>query len=143
MRVRDVMTRNVKSVAPEDAIQTAARKMRDLDIGPLPVCDHDHLAGLVTDRDIPIRATADGKDPTRSTVREVMTPDVVYCFEDQDVKDAADALAAHQIRRLIVLNVDEALAGIVSMADLAVDAGRAARPAERLRQVCEPAEPRR
>jgi CBS domain-containing protein len=137
------MTRNVECVAPDDTLQTAARKMRDLDIGPLPVCDRDRLAGLVTDRDITVRATADGKDPTRCRVREVMTPDVVYCFDDQDVKDAADTMATRQIRRLLVLNRDKKLVGIVSMANLAVDAGREARPADTLRQVSEPAEPRR
>src|SRR3954470_4592009 len=143
MRVRDVMTRNVECVAPDDTVESAARKMRDLDVGPMPVCDGDRLAGMVTDRDITIRATAEGKDPAGCKVRDVMTPDVVYCFEDQDVKDAADAMAAHQIRRLLVLDADKKLVGIVAMADLAVDAGREARPADTLRQVSEPGEPRR
>ncbi len=143
MRVRDVMTRNVEKVAPCDTLQAAARKMRDLDVGPLPVCDGDRLAGMVTDRDITVRATAEGKDPARCTVGDVMTPDVVYVFEDQDVKDAADAMAAHQIRRLLVLDADQKLVGIVAMADLAVDAGKEARPAATLREVSEPAEPRR
>jgi len=143
MRVRDVMTRNVECVAPDDTVESAARKMRDLDVGPMPVCDGDRLAGMVTDRDITIRATAEGKDPAGCKVRDVMTPDVVYCFEDQDVKDAADAMSAHQIRRLLVLDADKKLVGIVAMADLAVDAGREARPADTLRQVSEPAEPRR
>jgi CBS domain-containing protein len=137
------MTRNVECVAPDDTVQDAARKMRDLDIGPLPVRDHDRLAGMVTDRDITVRATAEGKDPTRCPVRDVITPDVVYVFEDQGVKDAADTMAARQIRRLVVLNRDKKLVGIVSMADLAVDAGRGARPADTLREVSEPAEPRR
>ncbi|HEY1375196.1 MAG TPA: CBS domain-containing protein [Gemmataceae bacterium] len=143
MRVQDVMTRNVECIAPDDTLQVAARKMRDLDVGPLPVCDHDRLAGMVTDRDITVRATAEGKDPTRCPVRDVMTPHVVYVFEDQDVKDAADTMAVRQIRRLVVLNRDKKLVGIVSMADLAVDAGREARPADTLREVSEPAEPRR
>ena len=143
MRVSDVMTRNVECVAPDDTIQDAARKMRDLDVGPLPVCDHDRLAGMVTDRDITIRATADGRDPARCRVRDVMTPDVVYCFDDQDVKDAADTMAARQIRRLLVLNRDQRLIGIVALADLAVDAGSEARPGDALREVSEPAEPRR
>ncbi len=143
MRVRDVMTRNVEKVAPGDTLQTAARKMRDLDVGPLPVCDGDRLAGMVTDRDITVRATAEGLDPTACTVGQVMTPDVVYVFEDQDVKDAADAMAAHQIRRLLVLDAESKLVGIVAMADLAVDGGKEARPAATLREVSEPAEPRR
>jgi CBS domain-containing protein len=143
MQVRDVMTRNVECVTPDDTIQTAAGKMRDLDVGPMAVCDHDRLAGILTDRDITVRATAEGKDPAACKVRDVMTPDVVYCFDDQEVKDAADTMAARQIRRLLVLNRNKRLVGIVSMADLAVDAGREAKPAETLKQVSEPAEPRR
>ena len=145
MLVKEIMTRHVECVRPDDTLhQEAARKMRDLDVGPLPVCGgDDRLAGMVTDRDITVRATAEGRDPTRTTVKEVMTPDVVYVFEDQDTRDAADTMAAHQIRRVLVLNRDKRLAGIVSMADLAVDAGKEARPANTLRQVSEPAEPRR
>ncbi len=89
-----------------------------------------------------VRVTAEGKDPSRCTVGEAMTPDVVHVFEDQDVKDAADAMAAHQIR-LLVLDADKKLVGIVAMADLAVDAPKDARPADTLRQVSKPAEPRR
>jgi CBS domain-containing protein len=144
MLVKEIMTRNVECVRPDASIQETARRMRNLDVGPLPVCgDDDRLVGMVTDRDITVRATADGRDPTRTTVKEVMTPDVVYVFEDQDAKDAADAMAAHQIRRILVLNRDKRLAGIVAMADLAVDAGKEARPASTLREVSQPAEPRR
>ena len=144
MLVKEIMTRNVECVRPDDTLQAAARKMRELDVGPLPVCGgDDRLAGIVTDRDITVRATAEGRDPTRTTVREAMTPDVVYVFDDQDVRDAADTMATHQIRRVLVLDRDKRLAGIVSMADVAVDAGREARPADTLREVSQPAEPRR
>ncbi|MBA4068051.1 MAG: CBS domain-containing protein [Isosphaera sp.] len=144
MLVKEIMTRDVECVGPDDTLQTAARKMRDLNVGPLPVCGPDgRLAGMLTDRDVTVRATADGKDPTRATVREAMTPDVVYLFQDQDARDAADTMAAHQIRRVVVLDADKQLVGIVALADLAVDAGREARPADTLRQVSEPAEPKR
>lgn len=144
MLVKEVMTRHVECVRPDDTLQTAARKMRELDIGPLPVCgDNDRLAGMVTDRDITVRATAEGKDPTRTPVRDAMTPDVVYVFDDQDARDAADTMATRQIRRVLVLNRDKRLVGIVSLGDLAVDAGKEARPGETLRKVSEPAEPRR
>lgn len=144
MLVKEIMTRRVECVPPDATLQEAARKMRDLDVGPLPVCgDDDRLAGMVTDRDITVRATAEGKDPTRTPVRDAMTPDVVYVFEDQDTKDAADTMAVHQIRRVLVMNRDKRLVGIVSMADLAVDGGKETRPADTLRQVSEPAEPRR
>ena len=144
MLVKEIMTRRVECVRPDATLQEAARRMRDLDVGPLPVCgDDDKLAGVLTDRDITVRAIADGKDPTRTPVKEAMTPEVVYVFEDQDAKDAADTMAAHQIRRVLVMNRDKRLVGIVSMADLAVDAGKEGRPADTLRQVSEPAEPRR
>jgi CBS domain-containing protein len=137
------MTRNVECVKPDDTIQTAARKMRDLDVGPMPICDHDRLAGMVTDRDITVRAVAEGRDPTSCHVSEVMTPDVVYCFEDQDVADAADTMAARQIRRLLVLNRDKRLVGIVSLGDLAVDAGDRKQSGQVLQEVSEPAQPNR
>jgi CBS domain-containing protein len=144
MLVKDVMTRHVECVRPDDTIQTAARKMRDLDVGPMPVCGgDDRLAGMVTDRDITVRATAEGKDPTRTPVKDAMTPDVVYVFEDQDAREAAKTMADRQIRRVLVLNRDKRLVGIVSLGDLAVDAGKEGKPADTLRKVSEPAEPRR
>ncbi len=144
MLVKEVMTRNVECISPDDTIQTAARKMRDLNVGPLPVCgENDRLVGMVTDRDITVRATAEGRDPTRTPIRDVMTPDVVYVFEDQDARDAADTMATRQIRRVLVLNRAERLTGIVSMADLAVDAGKETRSGDTLRHVSEPAEPNR
>jgi CBS domain-containing protein len=144
MLVKEIMTRRVECVRPDTTLQEAARKMRDLDVGPLPVCgDDDKLAGVLTDRDITVRATAEGKDPTRTPVKEAMTPEVVYVFEDQDARDAADTMATHQIRRVLVMNRDKRLVGIVSMGDLAVDAGNEARPADTLRQVSEPAQPKR
>jgi CBS domain-containing protein len=109
----------------------------------MPVCDHDRLAGVVTDRDITVRAVAEGRDPTTCPVGEVMTPDVVYCFEEQDVKDAADSMAARQIRRLLVLNRDKRLVGIVSLGDLAVEAGDRKQAGQVLEKVSEPAQPNR
>jgi CBS domain-containing protein len=95
--------------------------MRDLNVGPLPVCgSDDRLAGMITDRDIIVRAVAEGKDPRATPVREIMTPNVVYCFEDQDVHDAAALMEDNQIRRLVVLNHGKRLVGIVSLGDIAV-----------------------
>jgi len=143
MQVKDVMTRNVECASPDDSIQAAARKMRDLGIGPLPVCEDDRLIGMVTDRDITLRGTAEGRDPKSSTVRQVMTPELVFCYEDQDVRDAADAMAVKQIRRLAVLNRDDRLVGIVSLGDLAVDAHDDKKAGQVLQAVSEPAEPKR
>ncbi len=124
MQVKDVMTRGAQCVRPANSLQEAARKMKDLDVGPLPVCgDGDRRVGMITDRDITVRATADGCDPKATTVKDVMTPDVVYCFEDQDVGDAARLMRDNQVRRLVVLNRDKRLVGIVSLGDLAVETG--------------------
>jgi CBS domain-containing protein len=81
MQIKAIITRDVQCVSPDDSIQEAARWMRDLNVGPLPVCNHDRLAGMVTDRDITVRAVAEGRDPKTTKVRDVMSEDLVYCFE--------------------------------------------------------------
>ena len=124
MFVRDVMTRGAECVRPANSLVEAAQKMKNLDVGPLPVCgDNDRLVGMLTDRDITVRAVAEACDPRTTTVKDVMTPDVVYCFEDQDVQEAARLMKEHQIRRLVVLDRDKRLVGIVSLGDLAVETG--------------------
>ncbi len=143
MQVKDVMTREVEVINPNDTIEDAAAKMRALDVGPLPVCDGDQLKGMVTDRDITVRATAVGKDPAKTPVTEVMTPDVLYVFEDQDVKEAAKMMEEHQIRRLVVLNRDKRLVGIVSLGDLAVDTSDEKLSGRVLEEVSEPSQPKR
>jgi len=119
MNVRDVMTRGAQVVHPDSTVQKAAQLMKDLDVGPLPVCDGQHIVGMVTDRDITIRSTAEGKDPTRQPVREVMTDEVVYCRPDEDVGVAARMMKDNQIRRLIVIDNDNRLVGILSLGDVA------------------------
>jgi CBS domain-containing protein len=143
MKLRDVMTRDVEIVAPEATLAEAAQKMKRLDIGPLPVCNGDQLLGIVTDRDITIRATAQGRDPASTPVKDVMSDEVIYCYDDQDVKEAAKLMQEHQIRRLIVLNRDKRLVGIVSLGDLAVEAKNDKLSGETLEQVSEPAQPKR
>jgi CBS domain-containing protein len=123
MQVKEVMTPGVECIPPDSTLQDAARKMQALDVGPLPVCDHDRLAGMLTDRDIVVRAVAEGRDPGTTRVRDVMTPEVVYVFEDQDVQEAARLMEEKQVRRLLVLNRDKRLVGIVSLGDLAVETG--------------------
>ena len=113
------MTRHVEVIHPDATLREAAQKMKTLDVGPVPVCDGERLQGMLTDRDITIRATAEGRDPNTTRVRDVMTPDMVYCFEDQDVREAARIMEERQIRRLVVLNRDKRLVGIVSLGDLA------------------------
>ena len=143
MQAKDVMTRDVRSIHPDETLEAAAAGMALLDVGPLPVHDGKRLVGMLTDRDIVVRAVATGLDPIQARVREVMTPAVVYCFEDQDVGEAARLMEEHKVRRLVVLGRDERLVGIVSLGDLAVGTGDEHRVGEVLEVVSEPAEPAR
>ncbi len=143
MRVTEVMTRRVECVGPDATLQEAAAKMKSLDVGPLPVCDNDRLVGMVTDRDITVRATAEGEAPQDVCVRDVMTPEVIYCFEDADVKQAALLMQQKQVRRLLVLNRDKRLVGIVSLGDLVVETGDERLAGDTLESVSEPNRPNR
>jgi CBS domain-containing protein len=143
MQLKDVMTPGVEVIAPEASIYEAAEKMRHLDIGPLPVCEGERLVGMLTDRDITVRAVAAGRDPRMTPVRDIMTPDVVYGFEDQDVQDATRLMEQYQIRRLPVLNRSQQLVGMVALGDLAMHAGTQPVAAEVLEQVSEPGTSRR
>lgn len=119
MQVQDLMTHDVTTVHPEESLAKAARLMADLDIGVLPVEDDDRLIGMVTDRDLAVRGLAQGCGP-KTQVREVMTPDVKYCYADQDIEDIAANMADIQVRRLPVLNRDKRLVGILALCDIAV-----------------------
>lgn len=118
MKIRDAMTRDVRTVTPESTIREAARMMAEADVGVLPVSAGDKLAGMVTDRDIAIRAVAVGKGPDY-TVGEVMTHEVLYCHDDEDIVDVCENMADIQVRRLPVVDVDKRLVGIISLADIA------------------------
>ena len=124
MKVKDIMSTQVESVRPDASIQEAAQKMRSLDVGALPVLDGQDLKGMVTDRDITIRATAEGRDPKTTTVREVLSPELVSISEDQALEDAARLMQEQQVRRLPVLSGDQRLVGIVALADVAVEGGK-------------------
>ena len=120
MNVREVMSRDVKIASPEDTLQHAAELMVDIDAGVLPVGENDRLVGMLTDRDITVRAVAKGKAPDRTKVREVMSPEIKYIYEDESLEDAAENMGKLQIRRLPVLNREKRLVGIVSLGDLAL-----------------------
>ena len=143
MQLKDVMTPEVEVIAPEASIYAAATTRSHRDIGPLPVCEGERLVGMLTDRDITVRAVAAGRDPLTTQVRDVMTPDVVYGFEDQDVQDAVRLMEQYQIRRLPVLNRSKQLVGMVALGDLAVHAVTRPVAAEVLEQVSEPRTSRR
>jgi CBS domain-containing protein/ferritin-like metal-binding protein YciE len=141
LALRDVMTPDVEVIHPDATLQEAARKMKAMDVGPLPVAEDGRLVGILTDRDITIRATADGLDPTATLVREIMTPDVIYCFEDGGIYEAARLMEQYQVRRLPVVNQERQLLGIVSLGDIAVQSGHPRLTGEVLAKVSEPSEP--
>jgi CBS domain-containing protein len=118
MQVINVMSRDVKTIAPDQTVRDAAAMMRQLDAGVLPVGERDKLVGVITDRDIAIRGVAEGKGPD-AKIRDVMSHEVKYCFEDEDVAHVAENMAELQVRRLPVMNRDKRLVGIVSLGDLA------------------------
>jgi CBS domain-containing protein len=121
MKISDIMSRDVTVASPETSLQGAAEEMARIGAGALPVCDGTTLLGMITDRDIVVRGLAKGLGPETS-VTQVMTQGVEYCFEDDDLTDVADKMASSQIRRVPVVNRDKKLVGIVSLGDLAREA---------------------
>jgi CBS domain-containing protein len=126
MRVCDAMTREVRIATPEQSIRDVAKTMGEIDAGAMPVGENDRLVGMITDRDIAIRAVAEGKGPD-TPVREVMSTDkVLYCYDDEELEQVAKNMASQQVRRLPVVNREKRLVGIVSLGNLAQSEGRAA-----------------
>jgi CBS domain-containing protein len=119
MQISEVMTRAVQTTSPDVSVQEAARIMAAIDSGILPVGENDRLVGMITDRDLAVRALAQGKGPD-CKVRDVMTPEVKYCFEDEDVAHVARNMAEQKLQRLPVMNRDKHLVGIVSLGDIAI-----------------------
>ncbi|HJY65045.1 MAG TPA: CBS domain-containing protein [Ignavibacteria bacterium] len=120
MKIKEVMTPHAEYVDPATTIRDAAKRMKNMDIGALPVGENDKLVGMVTDRDITTRAVADGKNPQTTPVSEVMTRGIKYCFEDDKIENAAITMEDKQIHRLVVLNNNKRMVGIVSVGDFAV-----------------------
>ena len=119
MKLSEIMTREVEILQPDDTLHLAAQKMRDRDIGFLPVCDGESLMGVLSDRDIAIRALADSMDINVMLGRDLMTTPAIYCFDDQDVTDAAKVMGENQIRRLVILGREnERVVGVISLGDL-------------------------
>ena len=120
MKVREAMTRDVRLVKPDQPIREAAKLMGELDIGALPVEENDRLVGMITDRDIAVRAVAVGRGAD-TPIRDVMSGEVKYCYEDQTVDEVTQNMGELRIRRLPVLTRDKRLIGILSLGDLAID----------------------
>ena len=141
MRVSEAMTREVRIVSPGESIRDVAKIMADIDAGAVPVGENDRLVGMITDRDIAIRAVAAGKGPD-TPVREVMSSEVRYCYDDEDLDHVAKNMGDIQMRRLPVVNRDKRLVGIVSLADIAQNEDSETTGATTA-AVSEPAKPRR
>ncbi len=118
MKVSDAMSGDVQVVSPTQSIRDAAKIMAKIDAGVLPVGENDRLVGMITDRDIAIRAVAEGKPPT-TMVRDIMSDEVLYCFDDQDLDEVAQNMGDTKVRRLPVLNREKRLVGIISLGDVA------------------------
>ena len=140
MKIREIMTPDAQCVGPEETLVDAAALMRQLDVGVLPVCNEGAVVGMITDRDIAIRAVAEARVPATTRVREIMSPGTVYVFEDQGVDEVVQVMEEHQIRRAPVMTRERKLVGIVSLGDIAVDAS-ASLSGEALKRVSQPAEP--
>jgi CBS domain-containing protein len=121
MQVRHVMTQGASVTSPDSDLQQAGQMMAQLDAGILPVGENDRLIGMITDRDIVIRAVAEGRNPQNTLVREIMSTDVKYCFQDEELEDVAENMAQLQVRRLPVLSREKRLVGIISLGDISLE----------------------
>src|SRR5688500_5633119 len=121
MKLKDIMTRDVDVIHPNNTLQTAAEQMRHRDIGFLPVCDGYLLIGVLTDRDVITRALAEGTESKAMLGRDLVTSPAIYCFDDQNVDEAAKLMHDNQIRRLVILSRDKRMVGVVSLGDLAMN----------------------
>ena len=123
-QIKDVMSPNFKFMAPDAPISQIAQQMRDMDCGFMPLAENDKMVGMITDRDITIRAIAEGKNPENTQAREIMTAKTFYCYDDQDIEEVCNNMGEIQVRRMPVVNRDKRLVGVVSMGDLAQVASR-------------------
>jgi CBS domain-containing protein len=142
MLLRDVMTARIENIPADATLMQAAEKMKQLDIGALPVYENDRLVGMITDRDIAVRAVAAGRDPKKMPVREAMSRNVCFCYEDESMESAAKLMEEKQIRRLPVFDRSERAIGIVSLGDLAVRNRDDRLSGEVLARVSKPSQPR-
>ena len=142
-QIRDVMTRDVRTVSSGLTVQRVAQCMDELNVGAIPVFDGQKLIGMVTDRDITVRAVAANKSPEECKANDVMSTNVRWCYDDQDVDDVLDEMRDSQIRRVPVMDRQHKLVGIVSLGDLAERSGEPPRVAETLRDISTPSQPDR
>ena len=139
MKVSEIMTRHVECINPDTSVKDAAEKMKSLDIGFLPICENDRLTGTITDRDITIRVVADGLNPRSVKARDVMTPNAFYCLDDQDIEEVSRRMQETEVKRMLILNRDHKLVGVVSLGDLSRASGVQQLAGETLKQISEAA----
>jgi len=140
--LKDIMSKNVKVITQTASVVEAARLMKDIDVGSIPVTGVDNqMVGIVTDRDIVLRSTAEGHNPSEEQVGKVMTSEFFFCYEDEDVKDGAKIMSDKQVRRLPILNRRNELVGIVSLGDLSVDVGDDKISGNTLEAISKPSKP--
>ena len=139
MKVREIMSRNLECIEPDTSIKEAAANMRLLDVGFLPICEGNRVLGILTDRDITIRHVADGQNPYRVTARDIMTPNVFYCFADQDVEEVGRYMQEHQVRRVLIFDRWQNLVGVVSLGDISKAAGEERLAGETLKEIAKAA----
>lgn len=142
MKISEIMTSDFEMIDSTKSLTDAAREMKSLNVGALPVRDGTTLIGIVTDRDIVIRGLAQGQNPDTTQVKDIVSPEVVYCFDDDSVEDAVRLMEDHQVRRLIVCDHDRTPVGIVSLGDLAVKTEDEGLYGEALERISEPAHSR-
>jgi len=141
-QVADVMTREVRTLPPTETVLKAAQAMREMDVGVIPVCDGDSLVGMVTDRDIVLRGVAEDCIAHDTPLSQVMTQEALWCFEDQSIDEAAQAMRDAQVRRMPVVDRQQHLVGMLSLGDVATKADEQ-QAGEALEGISEPSRPAR
>jgi CBS domain-containing protein len=143
MKLAEVMTRDVETIAPDASLQQAAQRMEELNVGALPVCDGARLIGVVTDRDITVRGVSVGASASEDVVADCMSADPLYAYEDEPIEVALDRMRAAQVRRLMVMDRDKQLVGVVSLGDVAAKTPHKSEAATALEDISTPAKPDR
>src|SRR4030042_110890 len=143
MKINEIMKSDFAMIDSTNSLTEAARKMKSLNVGILPVKEGTMLIGVITDRDIIVRGLAEGRDPNSAQVKDIVSSDIVYCYEEDSIEDAVRLMEENQVRRLVVCDRDQTPVGIVSLGDIAVRAGAERLSAEALERISEPAAPAR
>ncbi len=138
MKIKDIMTTDVEVLSPDTLLVDCAKKMQEINVGAIPVCDGDKILGMVTDRDIVVHGIAKDMDVKTTAVTEIIQNTPVYCFEDDDISKASDLMKTEQIRRLIVVDQNKKLCGVVSIGDIAAKTQNEQLSGETLQDISQP-----